>query len=197
MGKILAIGLVVAFFLFVPSADLSANSIDLFTLKGAWSGTTGTQPFAAVPFTLKFTAPSSPIPFSSDPFVFQIFISGSYINNGTTTVFPPISASIGGFWTAGGTTVILNDFLAPGNTFALDASGPGSPSLFFGSTGSPTFIPGTYNLSGSGLFLIGPSSTENFAGTLTIAPVPEPATVQFLLLGLSALAAIARGKLGS
>jgi hypothetical protein len=197
MGKILTITLVFASFLLVPSADLSANSIDLFTLKGAWSGTTGTQPFAAVPFTLQFKALASPMPFSSDPFVFQIFISGSYINNGTTTLFPPISASIGGFWTAGGTTLILNDFLAPGNIFAIDASAPGNPVVFSGATSSPTFILGTYNLNGSGQFLIGPPDTENFAGTLTIAPVPEPATVQFLLLGLSAVGLVGRRKFSS
>jgi hypothetical protein len=184
----------------IPEGTAVGTQTDQFQLNSQYTAPTGSQPFAAAPFSLAFTVPSE-VQFSNlGSGDFGVMVSGSYTNNGMTTAFTKQQVF---FFPYDGFSFVAQNFL--GGTFSLGATftqplyqisytnvgGPG------GVVADASFNTGTFFLNSkyyNGASFYGDPQFTGGSGSLepTSLPeptsVPEPSSVVLLLAPLGLLA---------
>ena len=181
----------------VPSGIAASSATALFRISSDYLGSTGTQPFAAEPFTLQAYVPDQVTyyhPFSRFPDTFSLTVSGSYTNDGVTTAFSGQNLIFvnGAISEA---TFTAQNFLTAGDSFDIHAFLDGS--LFTSASAgtgyqTATFNPGSYQIDAGQNSYADYNGDPRFSGgagaSLIPTAVPEPGSAPLLLTGILGLA---------
>lgn len=160
----------------------ASGSTLLVSESGVWSASAPITTWSAPdePWSYSFLTSATPsvsdvVPGTSFEGAFSDF---TYVLNGALVAATPVDITWFNFSDGGLIDVDFSD-----GSFAL-----GGDQAYTESESAPTIIPGAYPLGDS--FFISGDAFEPLTGDLVITPVPEPATIGFLLIGSSLICGI-------